>query len=193
MRLAPIERPQGWLLKTAYRMSRRRLGKAVTPLKVVYARSPAALKVSLAISKYLQKGVRLDRELVYLIESYVARMNGCGFCVDIAQSFAMREGVDLAKVHDVDNYRLDPRFTPRDRAALAYVEMVTRHRHADDDTFAALKEPFTDTEIGVITLINASENYYNLINAPLGIESDGLCALVPRQARAKPAAAAASK
>lgn len=181
MRLSPIERPKAFYLHAAYRLSRRRLGKVATPLKVVYARSPKALGVSLAISKYLKKGVTLERELVYLIETYVASMNGCGFCVDIAQSFAMRERVDLAKVRAVEDYRDDRRFTPRERAALAFAEAATKHRHVDDDTFAALKEHFSDVEIVEIVLINASENYYNLINAPLGIESDGLCAIASRR------------
>ena len=177
MRLAPIEHPRGIYMKMVYRWSRRRLGKAITPLKVVYARSPKALPVSLAISKYLAKGVRLERELVVLIETYAARLNRCGFCVDIAQSFALREGIDLAKVQDVENFRSDPRFSPRERAALNFVEQITTRRHVDDDAFAALKEHFSDSDIVEITLINAAENYYNLINAPLGIESDGLCAI----------------
>jgi AhpD family alkylhydroperoxidase len=193
MRLAPIEHPKGLYIKLAYRLSRRRLGKAVTPLKVVYARSPKAMRVSLAVSKYLAKGVRLERELVVLIETLAARLNGCGFCVDIAQSFALREGIDIAKVQDVENFRSDPRFSTRERAALAYIEAATKHRHVDDDTFAALKEHFTDTEIVEITLVNASENYYNLINAPLGIESDGLCALVPQRSRAQRAVTTAER
>jgi AhpD family alkylhydroperoxidase len=184
MRLSPIDRPQGLKLKLAYQLSRRRLGKVVTPLRVVYARVPGALKTSLSISMFLQKGVRLERSLVILIETYVAGLNGCGFCVDIARSLAMRERADLSRLDGLESYRTDPRYTARERAALAYVEAITRERHADDDVFAALKEHFTDCEIVEITLINASENYFNLINAPLGIESDGLCLLVrPRAGR----------
>jgi AhpD family alkylhydroperoxidase len=191
MRLAPIEHPRGLYLKAAYRLSRRRLGKAVTPLKVVYARVPSAIRVSLAVTRFLTRGVKLERELVFLIETYVAQLNGCGFCVDIAKSFAMRARVDLSKADALGEFRADARFSPRECAALAYVEAVTKYRHVNDDTFAALKEHFTDTEIVEITLINASENYYNLINAPLGIESDGLCALVPGRKRAEHAVAAA--
>jgi len=36
-----------------------------------------------------------------------------------------------------------------------------------------------------VTLFNdlhALENYYNLLNLPLGIESDGLCAIAQRRA-----------
>ncbi len=186
MRLAPIERPTGLFLKLAYRISRKRFGKVVTPLKVVYARSPGAIRVSLAITKYLTKGVRLERQLVYLIETYAAGMNHCGFCVDIARSMAMQEHVDLDKLEGLANFRTDPRYSARERAALAYVEAITRDRRVDDDTFAALKEHFTDEEIVEITLVNASENYYNLINFPLGIEADGLCALVkPERVRAR--------
>jgi len=191
MRLSPIEQPAGFFLKTAYAMSRKRFGKVVTPLKVVYARVPAAIKVSIAVTKFLTKGVRLERELVYLIETYTAGLNDCGFCVDIARSMAMQEHVDLNKLEGLANFRTDPRYSVRERAALAYVEAITRDRHVDDDTFAALKEHFTVTEIVEITLINASENYYNLINFPLGIEADGLCALVkPSKVRAKFAASA---
>lgn len=178
MRLAPIEKPSGLFMKLAYRLSRMKFGTVVTPLKVVYARVPAAVRVSLAVTKFLTKGVRLERPLVYLIETYVAGMNRCGFCVDIARSMAMREHIDLSKLEGLAEFRTDPRYTARERAALAYVEAITRDRHVDDDTFAALKEHFTDTEIVEITLINASESYYNLINFPLGIEADGLCALV---------------
>jgi AhpD family alkylhydroperoxidase len=184
MRLSAIEHPDGLYLKVAYAVSRRRFGRVVTPLKLVYSRVPSALRVSLAVTKFLSRGVGLEKDLVFMIETYVAGLNGCGFCVDIARSMAMRERIDLDKLEGLAEFRTDARFTARERAALAYVDAITRHRHVDDDTFATLQEHFSDREIVEITLINASENYYNLINAPLGIESDGLCALVKRPSAA---------
>jgi len=190
MRLSPITKPRGAYLRAAYAVSKKKFGRVVTPLQIVYARVPAALKVSLAVTNFLTKRTRLERPLVYLIETYVAGLNKCGFCVDIARSMAMQEHIDLSKLEGLENFRSDTRFTGRERAALAYVEAITRDRHVDDDIFAALREHFTDEEIVEITLINASENYYNLINFPLGIESDGLCALVkPRNGRTAAAAA----
>jgi len=53
-----------------------------------------------------------------------------------------------------------------------------------DATFAELQRHFNEREIVEITWLNALENYYNLINLPLGIESDGLCAIAERRAAA---------
>jgi hypothetical protein len=41
MRLAPIEKPPGLLLRIAYWLSRRQLGGVMSPLKVIYARAPS--------------------------------------------------------------------------------------------------------------------------------------------------------
>ncbi|MGO9642184.1 MAG: hypothetical protein ACLP1Y_12880 [Candidatus Acidiferrales bacterium] len=60
---------------------------------------------------------------------------------------------------------------------LAYVEEATRHKRVSDATFEALRKHFKDWEIVEITWLNAVENYYNPINLPLEIESDGLCAI----------------
>jgi alkylhydroperoxidase family enzyme len=51
-----------------------------------------------------------------------------------------------------------------------------------DTTFEALRKHFSEREIVELTFLNALENFYNLLNLPLGIEDDGLCAIA--QARA---------
>ena len=76
----------------------------------------------------------------------------------------------------------------RERAALAYAEEATRQKRVADETFARLQEHFNNREIVEITLLNAIENYYNLINLPLEIESDGLCAIIAPGRAAKPVA-----
>jgi alkylhydroperoxidase family enzyme len=81
-------------------------------------------------------------------------------------------------------YRTSPLFGARERAALAYVEEATRTKHVSDATFAELRRHFGEREIVEITWLNALENYYNLINIPLAIESDGLCAIAERRAAA---------
>ncbi len=184
MRLSPIEKPEGLKMKIAYWLTRRKFGKVITPLKVVYARVPKSLSLGQAMSKFLQTPFRIDKELVFLIESYTAGINKCGFCIDIGHAFAMNMAPEMMeKLYAVVDFRNDPRFTARERAALNYIDAITRDKHVSDDTFAALREHFTAEEIVEITMINAVENYYNLINIPMEIESDGLCALVPDSKR----------
>ena len=50
-----------------------------------------------------------------------------------------------------------------------------------DAIFAALRPHFDEREIVEITWLCAVENSFNLINLPLEIESDGLCAIAERR------------
>jgi alkylhydroperoxidase family enzyme len=50
-----------------------------------------------------------------------------------------------------------------------------------------MQKHFNDREIVEITVLNAAENFYNLLNIPLEIEEDGLCAI--QQGRKASAAA----
>ena len=181
MRIATVEKPNSWMVRFAYWMSRRKLGKVMTPLKAVYARMPKTIFVEYGIMRVLENGLTLDRGLQFLVQHHVARLNGCGFCIDIGQAFAVEYRLDLAKLEAIGEYRTDPRFTDAERAALAYVEEATRHKRVGDATFAALRRHYDDDAIAQITWLGALENYFNLINLPLEIESDGLCAIAEKR------------
>jgi alkylhydroperoxidase family enzyme len=189
MRLTPIESPSSPALRLVYWLLRRRLGKTITPWKVIFARLPRAIPAQLGIYWALERGLPLDPGLSLLIQARVATMNGCTFCLDLGRSLALRDEALLAKVDDVGNFRSNPRFTERERAALAYVEEATRTRRVDDATFATLRQHFDDREIVAITWLNAVENYFNLQAVPLGIGADGMCAIVEsRTSGTRPAA-----
>jgi hypothetical protein len=40
MRLKPIDKPSGLMMRIAFWMTRRQLGKVITPIKVLYPRVP---------------------------------------------------------------------------------------------------------------------------------------------------------
>ncbi len=177
MRLEPIEKPKGLLMRIAYWMTRRQLGRVMTPMKVLYPRMPGVLRLSYEIQKFEMKGIRLEQGLHFMVATLAAQINGCGFCVDLARAMAIREHLGMEKFNALSEYRTSPIFSDRERAALAYVEEATRHKRVSDATFEALRKHFSEWEIVEITWLNAVENYYNLINLPLEIESDGFCAL----------------
>jgi alkylhydroperoxidase family enzyme len=154
------------------------MGKVMTPVKVLTARMPGSLKFTNEIVKFETKKIRLQPELHYLIAALASQVNGCGFCADLARSMVIRTNIDPKKFDALTEYRTDPTFSPKDRAALAYVEEATRSKRVSEATFEELGKHFKDWEIAVITWVNAIENYYNLINIPLEIGSDGFCALV---------------
>jgi AhpD family alkylhydroperoxidase len=181
MRITPIESSRGALMWLAGRMMRRQFGKSLTPWKVIFSRLPRAIPAQLGVYWGLARGLPVEPELQLLLQGHVAALNGCTFCVDIGRAMATYRGDTLEKLDAVGSWRTSALFTARERAALAYVEEATRHRQVADATFDALRAHFDDRQIVAITWLNAVENYFNLLNGPLGIESDGLCAIAERR------------
>src|SRR5262245_22438282 len=181
MRLKPIDKPKGLMMRIAYWMTRRQFGKVMTPMKVVMARMPESLRLTYEITKFELKGIRLEPSLHFMVGTLASQINGCGFCVDLGRAMAIRENLGMDKFNALLDYRTSPLFSNRERAALAYVEEATRHKRVSDATFEELRKHFSEREIVEITWINAVENYYNLLNIPLEIESDGFCTLARRE------------
>ena len=176
-RLEPIEKPDGFKLRVVYWMMRRQFGKVLTPLKVVTARIPGSLGLNRKLQEFHASEIQLDPELKLMVGALTSDINGCGFCVDFTHSEAIRENLGMEKFNALVEYQTSPLFSDRERAALAYAEEVTRHKNVSDTTFEDLCTHFTEREIVEITWVNAFQNYTNLVNIPLEIESDSLCAI----------------
>lgn len=176
-RLTPIEKPSGLFMKVAYAASRRMLGKVMMPMKVAYARVPALMRLSFGLSKVLDRKLSLDPQLRLLITTQASALNHCGFCLDMSRAMAVQEGLGLEKFNALPQYRTHALFDAAERAALDYVTEATSARQVSDETFERLREHFDEREIVEITFVNAAENFYNLMGVPLGLESDGLCAI----------------
>ncbi len=184
MRLQPIEKPKGIMMRFAHWGTRRQFGKVMTPIKVVGARMPGSLKMMNEIVKFENKGIKLETQLHFMIAALGSQINGCSWCIDFAQALAIRQHLDMEKFNALSDYKINPLFTERERAALTYVEEITRNRRVSDATFDELRKHFSEREIVEITWVNAVNNYYNLINIPLEIGSDGFCSIA--QARMEP-------
>lgn len=181
-RLDPVEDPKGLKLRFLYWMSRKQFGAVPTPLKVVAPRFPGVLKLSMGLHKF-EKTLRLPKELRLLVGALVSATNGCGFCLDLKHMMAVREHLGLAKFNALAQYETSPLFSARERAAFRYAVDVTLNRRPQDATFGEVRKHFAEGEIVELTFVIALENFVNLGNIPLGLGSDGLCALV--QAKAK--------
>ena len=174
MRLAPIAKPPTLLGKLLNVAVRRALGRPITPSQVIYNRVPAAWRIALAFQLFERFGATLPHELLLLATTRVAMLNGCAFCQDIKRALAVRRKLGTAKFDALAEWRTSTVFAARERAALAFVEQATLAKKVSDATFAELRAHFDDREIAELTLCNAIENFYNLLNVPLEIESDGL-------------------
>lgn len=173
MRLLPINKPSSLLLKLAYFFSKKKFGKVLAPLKVIYARSKPVMMASLKIIN-TEKKLSLPKELRTLIRFYTSHLNECSFCSDVIAYTAARESAEFREWKEVMNFRNSTRFTDREKSLLAYLEEVNVSKTATDETFGNLKKYFSDKEIVELTWLNATEHYFNLMAKPLGLTSDEL-------------------
>lgn len=173
-RLAPIEEPSSWKTRLAYTLARWQQGTVITPLKVAWARMPEGLRLAYEMNK-LEGQLTLDPEVHLLVKEYVATINDCAFCQDIAVAEAPTDDLPTEKLDALLQYETHPVFDETERAALAYADEATREVNVSDKTFDALRSHFTEREVVEITWLVALENYYNRMNRPLGIGSDNLC------------------
>lgn len=89
-----------------------------------------------------------------------------------------KRGIPEDKLQAIDRYAEHPGFTERERAALAYAEMVTiSPNDITDRQFAELRRHFTDREIVELTMQAAFENFRARANRSLRIEDDGFAKL----------------
>jgi uncharacterized peroxidase-related enzyme len=132
------------------------------------AHRPEMLKSFLSF--YATVGRSLDRKLYELIYLRVSLINGCRYCAQHHIAASKRAGLtgeDWAELQ-AGNYS---RYSGKERAALNYVEKLTRAPHEiNDDDFDELKNNFSEPEIVDIHLLAGLANLTNRVTDPLGLE-----------------------
>jgi len=180
MRLTAIERPKGIILKLFYWISKKQYGKVLVALKVIYARSKPVLFASMKILSTDNK-LSLPKQTRILIRYFTSHLNNCPFCANAMRYQAHKAGMNRAQLKDILQFEEGERFSEKEKALLAYIRDVTTHKTTTDEVFKDLQRFYSDKEIIEITWVNASENYFNLMAKPMGLESDDLKAKSQQQ------------
>jgi uncharacterized peroxidase-related enzyme len=122
------------------------------------------------LSFYASVGRSLERKLYELIYLRVSLINECHYCTQ--HHFASSKRVGLT-ADDWNALRAGDysRYGGKEKAALTYVEKLTRTPHdISDADFATLKKHFPDPEIVDIHLLTGLANLTNRFTDPLGLE-----------------------
>ena len=127
-----------------------------------YKASPEASKAMIAFSAATEK-LGIEHSLLELVKLRASQINGCAFCIDMHSADARKAGETERRLYAVTAWRETPFFTPRERAALAWTEAVTRisTHGAPDDVYAALDAQFTQKEQMDLTLAISMINCWN--------------------------------
>jgi AhpD family alkylhydroperoxidase len=131
--------------------------------KYAGAAHDAIMELSRAVA-----GSTLDPELRQLVKLRASQINGCAFCTQLHLNEARHMGVAAAKLDLVVVWREAGIFSEREKAALAWTELLTRlsAHHVSDEDYAAVSAHFGPAELAWLSAAIALINTWNRLAAP---------------------------
>ena len=94
------------LVRAMYRYARRRFGEVPEPIAVT-AQHPRLLVANAVHEAMLQSASRtLPANVRELAVFWTARTVGCSWCVDFGSMLQRLDGLDIERLQDIDDYRL---------------------------------------------------------------------------------------
>lgn len=108
----------------------------------------------------IEEGIR------HLVEIRASQLNGCGLCVDMHIKQATIHGERPLRLHHLAIWRESTLFVPRERAALAWTEVLTRipEHGVPDELYERVRTQFSEKELSDLTFIVMSINAWNRAN-----------------------------
>ncbi|HEX7911425.1 MAG TPA: carboxymuconolactone decarboxylase family protein [Paraburkholderia sp.] len=127
--------------------------------------SPELFKKFLEFSNQL-KGSAIEESIRDLVSIRASQINGCGFCVDMHVKEARLHGERELRLHHLAIWRESTLFAPRERAALAWTEALTRLAElgVPDDIYTHVRTQFSEKELSDLTYEVMSINAWNRAN-----------------------------
>lgn len=145
----------------------------MTP-RIDFTRNAPAMRAMMGLVAYGRTS-GLDHALLELVKLRASYLNGCAYCVDMHTKDARAAGETEQRLYAVPVWRETPFFTPRERAALAYTETVTRIGDAGvpDDVYAEAREHFDEAALVALTVAIITINGWNRLSVSFRTEVGG--------------------
>jgi AhpD family alkylhydroperoxidase len=125
--------------------------------------APEVVAAMLPMTRYLLEQSGLEDGLINLMQLRASQINGCAFCVVMHIGDARDDGETDDRLHALVVWRETPYFTPRERIALEWTEILTRlpDNRVSDDLYERALAEFGDKGIASLTLAVAAINAWN--------------------------------
>ena len=126
--------------------------------------SPDGYKAMLGVHSYVQNS-GLPLGLLELVKIRVSQINGCAFCLAMHVPLARKHGVSEDQMHLLAAWREAPIYSPKERAALAWAESLTRLTGGDvsDEVYAEMRKHFSEKEVADLSFAVAEINAWNCL------------------------------
>ena len=127
--------------------------------------SPELLKKLVEFSLLTHKS-SIEQSIRDLVNIRASQMNGCAFCVDMHIKEATIHGERPLRLHHVAIWRESQLFNRRERAALAWTEVLTHlpSQGVPDDIYESVRAQLSEKEIVDLTYDIMAINAWNRIS-----------------------------
>jgi AhpD family alkylhydroperoxidase len=126
--------------------------------------APDAIRKLVELSTLMHNS-SLEVSLVHLVYLRVSQLNGCAYCVDTHTHEALEAGEKPQRIYNLTVWRETSFFTPRERAALAWAEAMTRlsEEHPSEAFHDEARRHFSEKEFVDLTFAIAAINALNRV------------------------------
>ena len=127
--------------------------------------APGGMKAMIALEGYLHH-CSIEVPLIHLIKLRASQINGCAYCLDMHWKDLRALGETEQRLYALDAWRECGWYSPRERAALAWTEAVTRldHGQVPDAVYQEVRPHFSARELADLTLAIGTINVWNRLN-----------------------------
>ncbi|MEW9612273.1 carboxymuconolactone decarboxylase family protein [Shinella sp. S4-D37] len=130
--------------------------------------SPEHFKALMAFSNEIKKG-SIEQSILDLVDIRASQLNGCTFCLDMHTKEATLHQERPLRIHHVAGWRDSTLFSPRERAALAWTEALTRlsDTGVSEELYDRVRGQLSDKEIVDLTFQIMSINAWNRVSVAM--------------------------
>ncbi|KQY22513.1 carboxymuconolactone decarboxylase family protein [Rhizobium sp. Root482] len=127
--------------------------------------SPDLFKSLMTLSGEAKKGT-VEQSILDLVDIRASQINGCTFCLDMHTKEATIHGERPLRLYHIASWRDSPLFSPRERAALAWTEALTKlpEGGVSDELYERVRGQLSEKEISDLTFQVMVINAWNRVS-----------------------------
>jgi AhpD family alkylhydroperoxidase len=133
--------------------------------------SPELFKKLIELNTQLKKS-SIEESIQGLASIRASQINGCAFCLDMHIKQATLRGERPLRIHHLAAWRESTLFSPRERASLAWTEVLTQlpAQGVPDDIYDRVRTQLSEQEISDLAFAIAAINAWNRLGIAFKLE-----------------------
>jgi len=127
--------------------------------------SPELFKKCLEFSQLTEES-SIEESICDLVSIRASQLNGCAFCLDMHVKQATIHGERPLRLHHLASWRESTLFSPRERAALGWTEVLTKipEQGVPDNIYDLVRTQLSEKEISDLSFVVMAINAWNRVN-----------------------------